>query len=554
MKKALLPFILLTVLLPPAVFSQYAVHFVYKNTYSAAQVDSILTAQVGTIASAAFSPIYTVKTYQLVYNTFDADSIPTTATGLLVVPQGTPCEIPILSFQHNDILKKTDAPSNYGFASQWYVGLAAGSLGYIALMPDGIGLGNGPGFHVYLHLQSEATSVVDMIRAVKEGVDTLGASPNEQLFLAGVAEGGYATIAAHQFIQTYLDSTLHVTGSGAIAPFLDLSGTLVNSFLSGNSYPDPSYLPNLLFGYKKAYSCFTNDSDMLIYPYDSTLPPLFNGNNRNSTVDSHMPSVPNQILQPVQLDSMQNDSTYFLRQLLARNDAFNWAPTSPVYLLYCLADEYVPYQHSTVAYQHFVQNGSTMVDTFDIGQTYDHAQCGEFSTLVAISLIQSLVHKPIAAWTTFTNCTSAVSPNGTATVADSLGDPPYSWRWSTGDSTASISGLAAGTYYVTTTDRAHCTQTDSVTIALVDGVNDLLLSGVMVYPSPSHGLVHIDNINSNDPVNLIVVQDINGAEMKQQNAAGANSIIDLSEAPKGVYLLQVRSRSGKEMHRKIVLL
>ena len=177
--------------------------------------------------------------------------------------------------------------------------------------------------HPFLHRQSMATSVIDMIRSVKEFVDTTGTSPSEQLFLAGVSEGANATLAAHQYIQTYLDSTMHVTASGGIAGFYDMSGTMVNMILSDSTYPDPSYLPQLLISYDSVYHFFAHDSDVMVYPYDSILRPLFNGNSRGSTIDTRLPTVPKLILQPSFIDSLQNDSTYAFKQLLAENDVYN---------------------------------------------------------------------------------------------------------------------------------------------------------------------------------------------------------------------------------------
>ena len=533
--------------------AQYAISATFQHAFTLTQVDSVLTSQG--VPGGTLNTQYPVRMYKVEYNTYDADSVPTTASGLMVVPQGTPCEVPILSFQHNNVIKKSEVPSRYSGYSQWYVGMAAASLGYIAIMPDGIGLGDGPGLHPFLHLQSEATSVIDMIRSVKEFVDSTGAAPNEQLFLAGVAEGAYASVAAHQYIQTYLDSTMHVTGTGGLMGYYDLSGTLVNSILSDSTYPDPSYLPQLLLGYNKAYQFFTNDSDMMVYPYDSVLPPLFNGNYSTGTIDSHMPSVPNYIMQPYQLDSLQNDSTNFFKELLAKNDVFNWAPTSPVYLLYCIADEYVPYQHSTIAYQHFVQNGSNMVDTFDISPGLDHAECGQFSVLSAVSLIKSLTHKPLVGRVTATNSTSPTVPNGTATISDTLGDPPYTLRWSNGDSTSTITGLAAGTYYVTTTDMAHCTTVDSVVVQLNDGINELTLANINVYPNPTQGMLMIENRNTSEVLTQIEITDINGNMVNAPQTQNGNiTKLNLGEEAKGIYFLTIHSLSGKELHRKIVLL
>ena len=552
MKKSLL-IILCILSMSMAAQAQYAITATFQHYFTKLQVDSILTS-IG-LPNGIITTTYDVKLYKLAYNTFDVDSIPTTASGFMIVPQRTPCEVPILSFQHNNIIRKADAPSRYSYNSQWYVGMAAGSMGNITVMPDGIGLGDGPGLHPFLHLQSEATSVVDMIRAAKEIVDTMGASPDEQLFLAGISEGAYASLAAHQYIQTYLAPQMHVTATAGISGYYDMSGTMVNMILSDSNYVDPSYLPELLLGYNKAYHFFTNDSDIMVYPYDSVLPPLFNGNNRGVTIDGHMPLVPKHILRQDQIDSLQNDSTNYIRMLLKQNDVFNWSPTSTVDLLYCNADEYVPFQNSIVAYQHFVQNGSTMVDTFNIGATYNHAECGQFSVLAAVSIINSLTHKPMITTMTVSNSTSPTVPNGTASVSDSLGDPPYTWRWSTGDSSTSISGLAAGTYYVTTTDRAHCTTVDSVVVRLADGISDLTLANINVYPNPTQGILVIENKNSSEVISKIEIIDISGNVINVSQTQIGNTIkLDLGEEAKGIYFLNIRSQSGRELHRKVVLL
>lgn len=57
------------------------------------------------------------------------------------------------------------------------------------------------------------------------------------------------------------------------------------------------------------------------------------------------------------------------------------------------------------------------------------------------------------------------SNNGSLTAAASGGTPQYSYRWSNGSTTASISGLASGTYTVTVTDANGCTKMTSQAIS-----------------------------------------------------------------------------------------
>jgi hypothetical protein len=550
MKKSFI--LALSIFMTIAAQAQFASQVTFEHSYTKGEIDSILHAQG--LPQGVLTTIYDVRVYKVIYHTVGADSLPTTASGLMVVPQGTSCEVPILAYEHNNIFKKTDAPSFYHY--EWFVGLAAASLGLITVMPDGLGLGSGPGTHPFLQLQSEATPVIDMIRAAKEVVDTTGASNNSQLFLAGIAEGGYSALAAHQYIQTYLGSEMHVTGTGSIAGYYDLSGTMVNMILSDSTYTDQSYLPALFLGYNKTYNYATADSDIFVYPYDSIVPPLYNGTKEAYQINAILPTVPKHILQPSIIDTLQNDPNNFFTNLLRKNDAFNWAPTSPVNLFFCTADEIVPAQNAAVAYTHFVANGSTMVDTFNVGATYDHALCGQFSTLSAIQIIKLLIFQPITASVIAGPTTSATSPNGTVMVTDSLGNPPYSIQWSTGDTTAIVTGLTAGTYYVTVTDQSHCTLIDSgVVVSQIAGINDLSLSDINVYPNPTQGQLIIDYHHITDKIESIELLDINGNTVDAPAVkTTTTTTLNLSANAKGVYTLRIRSQSGSELRRKVVLL
>lgn len=55
--------------------------------------------------------------------------------------------------------------------------------------------------------------------------------------------------------------------------------------------------------------------------------------------------------------------------------------------------------------------------------------------------------------------------DGTATAAPVGGTPPYSYQWSNGETTPTISGLAPGTYTVTVQDVNSCTATQTVVVS-----------------------------------------------------------------------------------------
>ncbi|MBI2271082.1 MAG: PKD domain-containing protein [Bacteroidetes bacterium] len=69
-----------------------------------------------------------------------------------------------------------------------------------------------------------------------------------------------------------------------------------------------------------------------------------------------------------------------------------------------------------------------------------------------------------------TNVCSGAS-NGTAAVTASGGTSPYTYLWSNGQTTSSVSGLSAGSYSVTTTDDKGCTTLATVIISLFPSIS-----------------------------------------------------------------------------------
>lgn len=63
------------------------------------------------------------------------------------------------------------------------------------------------------------------------------------------------------------------------------------------------------------------------------------------------------------------------------------------------------------------------------------------------------------------NCSG---PAGKIFITELVGQPPFSYLWTTGDITSSISGLTSGTYGVTVTDATGCITSKSATVNDVD--------------------------------------------------------------------------------------
>jgi energy-converting hydrogenase Eha subunit E len=190
----------------------------------------------------------------------------------------------------------------------------------------------------------------------------------------------------------------------------------------------------------------------------------------------------------------------------------------------------------------------------------------------------------------------------TLTSQASGGISPYTYSWSNGQATQSISVNAAGLYTVTITDSNGCTATDSIMIKTLDvrcgnnsnkvkichnnkticvapeAVQDHLAHGdhlgdctvspawttkggtsaetskqdVVVYPNPATEVLNVQ-LSGVEAGSVIMLYNQNGALVKTLTVTATTHVISVRELASGVYYLQVKNR-GVLITRKIVKL
>ncbi len=119
-----------------------------------------------------------------------------------------------------------------------------------------------------------------------------------------------------------------------------------------------------------------------------------------------------------------------------------------------------PYSYSwnTVPVQNTITATGLAAGTYTVTVT-DANGCTSTQTHTVVEPAAS-----ISLATAVTNVSCFGGSNGTASVSPAGGTPGYTYLWSNGATTASISGLAEGIYSVTVTDANGCTNNTSVTI------------------------------------------------------------------------------------------
>ncbi len=101
-------------------------------------------------------------------------------------------------------------------------------------------------------------------------------------------------------------------------------------------------------------------------------------------------------------------------------------------------------------------------------QTINNLTAGTYTVTVTsngnTATASTTITQPAVLAANVTGVNPSSGNNGTATATPTGGTPAYSYLWSTGGTTQTITGLGAGTYTCTVTDSHACTATSSVTL------------------------------------------------------------------------------------------
>ena len=346
------------------VHSQYLVSVTFLNTTAPSTLSSFT----------GLNLTFDVDMYKIIYNTTGVDGQPTIASGAFCTPTNTTCkEFPIGVYEHGTSLRKGDVPSRE--VQESYIGKIFAAGGYFVVMPDYLGMGDGPGLHPYCHAETEATATLDMIRAAREFIsDSLQMIDNGELFLTGYSQGGHAAMATHKYIEdNNLLNDFNLLASAPCSGPYEISGAMADTIMA-TTYSKPGYIVYILASYQLAYgNIFNSYSEILHAPYDSIVVPFFDGNNNSlgmNNLNNQIPGTIDSLIVDSVLQNFINSSGSLAHPLwhaMTDNNNHDWLPQRPVRMYYCTGDEQVTYQNAIAAESAMLANGAQDVETINMG-------------------------------------------------------------------------------------------------------------------------------------------------------------------------------------------
>ncbi|NJD10892.1 MAG: hypothetical protein FIB01_10835 [Gemmatimonadetes bacterium] len=308
--------------------------------------------------------------YAVRYRTTGLDGQTVRATGAVWLPSATGSGWPTLAYLHGTSLPKSNAPSSTANTEGSAIGTVVATSGFIAVLPDYIGMGTGDGIPLWQHAETEAAAGADLLRAAQELAAQKGVKQNGKLFVAGYSQGGHAAMALHRRLQQR--GEFAVTAAAPMAGAYDISGTARGMIQDNAAYgPSVLYTTYLLAVYNHVYHFAPSLAAIFAAPYDAVAADLLTGNFSSSSISSRLPTRPQDLLQPAFLQAVLAQPGHALWTALADNDVYDWKPNAPVRLFHGGADRDVPFQNALTAATRMQALGGN-VQAVNVGAALDH--------------------------------------------------------------------------------------------------------------------------------------------------------------------------------------
>jgi pimeloyl-ACP methyl ester carboxylesterase len=299
----------------------------------------------------------------------------TNASAAILIPGGARCPgpFPLIGFARGTNLSKSHTNADPAdptadllmtfFAAQGYVVVATDYLGYaLSAYP----------YHPYMHADSEASAVIDSIRATRRAALSLGLALNGKVMLSGYSQGGHAAMAAQRAIERENTGEFNLVAAAHSAGPYYVSAALIE----GAKYPIhgvQEFVPFQITAFQKVYgNVYSKTSDVFNSPYDgyieNLLPTVLNLDSLAQMLPGGTPFQAQQLMfQPAYLNDLAYDSNNATVVAAKKQDLLGWNPKAPTTLCGGSGDPTVSFfTNAQAVYNDFKSRGGANVSLVDV--------------------------------------------------------------------------------------------------------------------------------------------------------------------------------------------
>ena len=355
---------------------------VVLTTLTVAQIDAS-TAASG-LQGISGKALCDVKVVSLNYLTPGVRKDTTNASGVLLIPAGTAAACtaasPLVAYAKGTDVQKPRTLANPADGETFLLAAVYAAQGYSVVATDYIGFAKSSySFHPYLHADSEASTVLDSIRAARSASKFLGYSLSGKTMLAGYSQGGHSSMAAHRAgeIDAATTSEMNIVAGAHLAGPYNLSGSLkAPGVIAGYQF----FVPYLITSWQKVYGdVYTDVKAVFKAPYSDYIETLLPSPTLDYTTlitSGKLPAGPSPtqardaLMQAAYVADVTTSNTNGTFLAAKKNDLLGWKPKAKLMLCGGAGDPTVPPAiHQTVMKADFDRNGVTNVTSVDVDAT-----------------------------------------------------------------------------------------------------------------------------------------------------------------------------------------
>ena len=221
--------------------------------------------------------------------------------------------------------------------------------GYAVVATDYLGFAKSTyTYHPYLHADSEASAMLDSIRAARAAANLQGTALSGKVMLTGYSQGGHSSMAAHRAIERDNAGEINVVAGAHLAGPYNLSGSLkLSNAIAGYQF----FVPYLVTAWQKIYgNVYSNVTQAFKLPYSNYIETLLPSPTLTYTTLVTTGQLPgtapdvarDAIFQPAFLADVQSNPNNGLIVDAKKNDLLGWNPKSRTLLCGGAGDPTVP--------------------------------------------------------------------------------------------------------------------------------------------------------------------------------------------------------------------
>ena len=346
-------------------------------TLTAAQID---TSTAASGLQALSGPAQCdVRVMSLNYSTVGVNGETANASGVMLVPAGACANgsYPLVAYAKGTDVQKPRTLANPSDGETFLLTAMYAAQGYAVVATDYLGYAKSTySYHPYLHADSEASTVIDSIRAARAAAFGQGLMFSGKVMLTGYSQGGHSSMAAHRAIERDMPGEINVVGAAHLAGPYNLSGSFkLTNVIAGYQF----FVPFMVTAWQKVYgNVYSSVTQAFKLPYSNYIETLLPSPTLNFTTlvtTGALPGGPgvtpemarDLVFQPDFITDARTNDNNPLFVAAKKNDLLGWSPRARTLLCGGAGDPTVPPAvHRDVAQADFASRGLTNVTSVDV--------------------------------------------------------------------------------------------------------------------------------------------------------------------------------------------